>query len=145
MMNLITDLNKLLASESAPVAIEDRKACVEYSLAVLIATTLPLPSAPVESVVDYYAANCVPVLEVQVDKFNTSYPLNLIDVQNSIYHLWRHRYEMVHPQGSMTTLRLYASLPADLAAELPPTHVKAAGQTTCMDAAGLIKTFLDQP
>lgn len=142
-MSVINELNQLLSKESSPVGVEDRKACVEFTLASLIASRLPIPSGPVTSVAEFYSINCKPVVEAKICPFNESYPINMIDVQSSIYTLWRRRYDFVHPIGGFTTLRLYSVLPAELTEALPPAHVKMASHDACYDIVGVISLTLE--
>lgn len=142
-MSIIVELSEILAQEGSPVALSDRKACVEFTLASLLAVRLPIPSSPVDSVSEYYATNCKPVVEAKICPFNEEYPINLIDVQNSTFALWRRRYDFVHPSGCYTNIRLYSVLPEDLAAQLPPNHIKMANNEACFNISGTISLALE--
>ena len=143
-MSRVNAINEMLASHEAPVKLEDRKACVEFALAAVLAASLPLPSAPVDSVTEFYAIQCKPVVEEKLSMFAEEYPVNLVDVQTTAFQLWRRRYDFVHPQGSYTTMKLYSILPEELGELLPPSHRSMASSPICGDVAGSIAYFLER-
>lgn len=90
MYNLAVELTQLDPSPSTVTRL------VEFTLAHVIAVSLPVPAASVDNASGYFAADYrLPVNET-LSRLNEQYVFNLEKVNNDILRLWLNRYHAAH-------------------------------------------------
>jgi len=131
------------------ISIEQRAVLVETQLAMGIAYTLNLPSAPVESLRMYWAGQIQAQVGHLVSQFNENFPVNVASTMNLVFEFYKIRYYLVHcpamlcaqPENVLTLSKVF-----DIDSKLEPRY-QTINQIPAVEVrtslGGLIKYFLD--
>lgn len=125
MVNL-NELYSAFAGQS-DVPMEARGVYIEAQLAKLIAYRLPLPSAPLDGLQQYYAGNHAPLARQMVSAFNELFPVNVLTTLELVYVIWRFRYYLCHNPHELNMDRFLADAGSNLAPRYQDMVIKSAG------------------
>lgn len=98
--HLVSQIERLVANSNGikETGIDSRKRMLAALIGAVIGTTLPLPSARVDSPRAYYSTNVYPEVSDYVTTINANYPIDIELVVETAFSIWYERYVLVHAQ-----------------------------------------------
>ena len=98
--NLVSQIERLVANSNGikETGIDSRKRMLAALIGAVIGTTLPLPSARVDSPRAYYSSKVYPEVSDYVTVINANYPVDIELVVETAFSIWYERYVLVHAQ-----------------------------------------------
>lgn len=94
MINKVNEIHSKMAHLNVPAP--ERKAVLSAAVITVVAYSAQLPTSPVTNLHEYYSESIKPTVIDEVSKLNQHLVVDVPDVMEGVWAVWKGRYRSVH-------------------------------------------------